>query len=137
MERKNRSSEMSCTLCIETKMKKTKVKSFRSSHREEFCKKGVLRNFTKFTGEHLCQSLFLNKIEGLVKFLRTHFLSKHLRVASSKVQKECWINFRYFQNDIFFRRIHVLWHCNHIEYPLYRRYFLKKVVSSFEKQSAR
>ena len=26
-----------------------------------FCKKGVLRNFTKFTGKHLCQSLFLNK----------------------------------------------------------------------------
>ena len=25
-------------------------------------KKGVLRNFTKFTGKHLCQSLFLNKV---------------------------------------------------------------------------
>ena len=24
-------------------------------------KKGVLRNFTKFTGKHLCQSLFFNK----------------------------------------------------------------------------
>ena len=23
-----------------------------------FCKKGVLRNFAKFTGKHLCQSLF-------------------------------------------------------------------------------
>ena len=27
-------------------------------------KKGVLRNFTKFTGKHLCQSLFLNKVAG-------------------------------------------------------------------------
>ena len=27
-----------------------------------FCKKGVLRSFSKFTGKHLCQSLFLNKI---------------------------------------------------------------------------
>ena len=26
-----------------------------------FCKKGVLRNFTKFTGKHLCQCLFFNK----------------------------------------------------------------------------
>ena len=26
-----------------------------------FCKKGVLRNFTKFTGNHLCQTLFFNK----------------------------------------------------------------------------
>ena len=29
-----------------------------SSHPEVFCKKGVLRNFAKFTGKHLCQSLF-------------------------------------------------------------------------------
>ena len=28
-------------------------------------KKGVLRNFTKFTGKHLFQSLFFNKIAGL------------------------------------------------------------------------
>ena len=25
---------------------------------EVFCKKGILRNFAKFTGKHLCQSLF-------------------------------------------------------------------------------
>ena len=29
-----------------------------------FCKKGALRNFAKFTGKHLCQSLFLNKFAG-------------------------------------------------------------------------
>ena len=29
-----------------------------------FCKKGVLRNFTKFTGKHLRQSLFFNKVAG-------------------------------------------------------------------------
>ena len=28
------------------------------------CKKGVLRNFAKFTGKHLCQSLFFNKVAG-------------------------------------------------------------------------
>ena len=28
-------------------------------------KKGVLRNFAKFTGKHLCQSLFFNKIAGI------------------------------------------------------------------------
>ena len=57
--------------------------------------KGVLRNFSKFTGKHLCQSLFFNKVAGLgpatllkqklwyryfpvnfVKFLRTRFLQK-------------------------------------------------------------
>ena len=31
---------------------------------EVFCKKGVIRNFAKFTGKHLCQSLFFNKFAG-------------------------------------------------------------------------
>ena len=31
---------------------------------EEFCKKGVLKNFAKFTRKHLGQSLFLNKVAG-------------------------------------------------------------------------
>ena len=35
----------------------------RSSRPEVFCKKGVLRNVTKFTGKHLCQSLFFNKLQ--------------------------------------------------------------------------
>ena len=30
-----------------------------------FCKKGVLRNFTKFTGNRQSQSLFFNKVAGL------------------------------------------------------------------------
>ena len=38
----------------------------RSIRQEVFCKKGVLRNFTKFTGKHLCQSLFFIKVAGLV-----------------------------------------------------------------------
>ena len=37
----------------------------RSSRPEVFCKKDVLRNFTKFTGKHLCQSLFFNEVAGL------------------------------------------------------------------------
>ena len=28
-------------------------------------KKGVLENFSKFLGKHLCQSLFFNKVAGL------------------------------------------------------------------------
>ena len=56
-----------------------------------FYKKGVLRTFTKFTGTHLCQSTFFNKVAGLrpanllcyfpmnfIKFLRTPFLTEHL-----------------------------------------------------------
>ena len=70
----------------------------RSSRPDVFCKKGVLRDFAKSTGKHLCQSLFFNKVAGLrpatllkkrlwyrcflvnfVKFLRTPFFSEHLR----------------------------------------------------------
>ena len=34
-----------------------------------FCKRGVLRNFAKFTGKHLCQGLFFKKVAGLRLFL--------------------------------------------------------------------
>ena len=63
---------------------------------EVFRKKGVLRNFAKFRGKHLCQSFFFNKVAGrpatllkkrlwrrcfpvnFAKFLRTPFLTEHL-----------------------------------------------------------
>ena len=35
-----------------------------SSCPDVFCKKGVIRNFTKFTGKHLCQNLLFNKVTG-------------------------------------------------------------------------
>ena len=37
----------------------------RSSRPELFCKKCVLKNFTKFTGKHLRQSLFFKKVAGI------------------------------------------------------------------------
>ena len=39
-----------------------KYETNRSIRQEVFYEKGVLRNFTKFTGKHLCQSLFLIKL---------------------------------------------------------------------------
>ena len=36
----------------------------RSIRPDMFCKKGVLKNFAKFTGKHLCQSLFFNEVAG-------------------------------------------------------------------------
>ena len=37
----------------------------RSSHRRFSIKEGVLKNFAKLTGKHLCQSLFLIKLQVL------------------------------------------------------------------------
>ena len=81
----------------------------RSSRRRCSIKKGVLRNFAKFTGKHLCQSLFFNKVASLrpatlskkrlwyrcflvnfAKFLRISFLTEHLRATASQVVKPCW-----------------------------------------------
>ena len=45
-----------CFIQISTKSK--------SSHQRCSAKKGVLKNFTKFTGKHLRQSLFFNKVAG-------------------------------------------------------------------------
>ena len=42
---------------IEEKNKKAIPKS-RSSRPRVFCKKGVLSNFAKLTGKHMCESLF-------------------------------------------------------------------------------
>ena len=44
-------------------------------HAEVFCKKGVLKSLTKFTGKHLCQSLFFNKVAD---FRNATFLKKRL-----------------------------------------------------------
>ena len=45
--------------------KLTSLTSSRSCRPEVFCKKDALRNFAKFTGKHLCKSLFFNKVADL------------------------------------------------------------------------
>ena len=49
----------------DTKSKEYKAGRYRSSRPEVCSKKGVLRNFTKFTGKHLCHRVFFNKVAGL------------------------------------------------------------------------
>ena len=44
----------------------------RSSHQEVFCKKGVLRDFAKFTGKQLRYSLFFKK-EALAQVFSCEF----------------------------------------------------------------
>ena len=51
---------------------KTEYVIRRISLPEVFCRKVALRNFVKFTGKHLSQKNF-------AKFLRTPFLTEHLR----------------------------------------------------------
>ena len=56
----------------------------RTSRLKLFYEKGAFRDFGKFTGKHLCQSLFFNKVASLrpanvAKFLRTLSLTELLR----------------------------------------------------------
>ena len=45
-------------------LKKSKIISVESSRPRVFCRKGVLRNFTKFTRKIKCEGLLFNKIAG-------------------------------------------------------------------------
>ena len=79
----------------------------RSNHQRCSGRKGVFRNSAKFTGRHLCQSLYFNKVAGLrpapllkqrhwyrcfpvnfTKFLRTPFLQNTSRQLLLKEQKQ-------------------------------------------------
>ena len=56
-----------------------------SSLPEVFCEKGVLENFSKFTGKNLNRSLFFNKVGGQVyscefrEIFKNAFFIEHLR----------------------------------------------------------
>ena len=98
-----------CTLCVKDNFPQiycfwlslstcTFTQTLEAATRGVLQKKVVLKNFTKFTGKLLCQSLLFSKVVGLrtatllkkrlwhrffpvnfVKFLRTPFLPEHLR----------------------------------------------------------
>ena len=59
------------------------VINLRSSRPEVFCKRGILEQFTKFKGKHLCQSLFFNKVAGL----KNTFFNRTPLVAASEISE--------------------------------------------------
>ena len=61
---------------------------YRSSCPEVFCKKVVLRNFGKFTGKHLCQSLYFDKVAGQASnFIKIETLAQVFSCEFSKISK--------------------------------------------------
>ena len=74
-------------------LRELKLIMYKSSHLEVSWKKGVLRNFTKFTRKHLCRSIFSNKVAILHPVLKRYpgtgvlkntFSIEHLRATASK-----------------------------------------------------
>ena len=100
--------------------------TLRSSHRRCYLKKGVLKNFAKFKGKHLCQSLFFNKVAGLsMQFYQKRgsdtictiskntFFTEHLRASASVFR---------LQDDLFYPLIllvYILNPADHFKFDLY------------------
>ena len=68
-------------------------------------KKGVLGNFTKFTGKHLRQSLFFNKVAGLRQLKSTCPYRTPLVAASINDRYENVLNVE-FDNLVFLHWYH-------------------------------
>ena len=66
----------------------------RSSRPEVFCTEGVLKNFAKFTGKHLSQSLFFNKVPDL----------RPATLFKDRLRHRCFPKFyKFFENTFFYR----------------------------------
>ena len=84
----------------------------RNSHRRSSVRKGFIRNFAKFTGKHLCQSLFqasacsFVKKEALAKVFSREFcevfkkvfLTEHLRRTASVYLKSFFIHVNFVKS---------------------------------------
>ena len=82
-------------------MKISYILNVRSSRPEVFCEKCVLRNFAKFTGKHLWQNLFLNKVAGGYE--------AHATLLKKRFWHRCFpVNFSKFLRTLFFKE-HLCW----------------------------
>ena len=91
------------------------VTNLQKQSRGMFCKNGVLKNSAKFTGKHLCQSLFFNKVADWVlqfylkwyrcftmnfaKFLRSPLLTEHLRWLLLNLGNTIFSLFNFINDD--------------------------------------
>ena len=65
------------------------VNTVRSNHRRCSVKKGVLRNSTKFTGKHLCHSLFFKKVPSKHLLVLKTCLEDVLKTCLEDILKTC------------------------------------------------
>ena len=70
------------------------ISKTKSSHRRCSLKKGVLKNFAKSTGKHLCWSLFFHNVTG----------QKAAALLKKRLQHRCFpVNFSKFLRNLFQR----------------------------------
>ena len=64
---------------------------FGSSNQRRSIKIGAFKNFTKFTGTHLCQSLFFNKVAGLATLFYRPYIDDCFRIFPSTSWLWLWL----------------------------------------------
>ena len=83
-----------CSVLVNFRIKLFQICIIRSNRSEMFCKRAVLRNFAKYGGKHLCQSLFFNNVAGLrlpgvgvscefFEIFKSNFYAEHLWITAS------------------------------------------------------
>ena len=99
----------------------------RSSRPEMFCKKCLLENFANFTGIHLCQSLFLIKLQAGGCFCEA---KKNFKENNQKYKHCCVHEIFCLFLDRFFLNILQLTHCLsffYININKKRTYYINKI----------
>ena len=86
-------------------------------------KKGVIRNFAKFTGKHLCQSLLFNKVAGLRP---TILLKKRLWHSCFPVNFAKFLRTPFLQNT--FGRLLLITAIQCMLFPVYLSLYVKKMT---------
>ena len=109
----------------------------RSSSSKMFFKISVLKNLAKFTGKHLCQSFFFNKVTG-PRTASEHRFYLHIMYSSHKVF--CEILFlmmikkfkeskrKYFQKEEL--HMDVFWKIRKFQNTLFKRNFFSVAITS-------
>ena len=63
----------------------------RSSRPEVFCKRDVFRHFAKFTGKHLCQSLYMSEPQAC-NFIKKENLAQVFSCEFCKISKNTFFH---------------------------------------------
>ena len=96
----------------------------RNSCLEVFCRKGVVRNFAKFTGKHLCQSLFFIKVASACNLIKKETLAQVFSCAFCEISKNTFFT-EHFQWLLLYED-----RC-YIKMILWSEYYYRKMVESF------
>ena len=102
----------------------------RSSHWRCSVRKGVLRDFAKFTGKHPCQSLFFNKVAGLspqaCNFIKKETLAHVLSCEFCEISRNTFFTEHLWATAALFR--HSFTFNSQFLYELKRKVHLSKTL---------